>query len=78
MEHKIKDLVLTQSMVIEKPKQTDETLKISGELEPYELAEIDISFEEKIDKLLKLLLESRFIDRPLKKAYIDEELQISG
>ena len=78
MEHKIKDLVLTQSMVVEKPKQLDETFKISGEVEPYELAEMDMSFEEKIDKLLKLLLESKFVERPLKKAYIDEELQISG
>ncbi len=35
-------------------------------------------FAENVSDILKVLAEIRFVDRPMKKAYLEEELQLTG
>ena len=71
MESKIKDIVLNHSKIVDHQQPNAECL---------EMCELSSGkkFEENIDNLLKMLAEVRYVDRPLKKAYIDEELQLTG
>lgn len=46
-------------------------------IEAYEIDDI-VEIEEKADKLLELLTNVKCVERPLKRAYIEEELNLSG
>lgn len=69
IEHRIKAVVLDHS----KPKYC-ETPQLD---KAYDINE-NLTFEEKINKLLKMSMEVKYVERPLKKAYLDEELQLTG
>lgn len=45
-------------------------------IEPYEINDLT-GTEEKADKLLEHLTNVRYVERPLKRAYIEEELTLS-
>lgn len=75
MEVKIKDLVLSQSTVVLNNEQ--ETSEERKKFDIFEMGN-DLSFEDKIKKLLNLLSESRLSERPIKVAFLEEELQLTG
>lgn len=81
MEIKMKDIVQTPQVFVE--KATGNTCqkcnsKLGVDQHFYDLDACSMPLDEKTNKLLRMLLEARLIDRPLKKAYIEEELQMSG
>lgn len=75
MEVKIKDLVLSQSTVVLSNEQ--ETSEERKKFDIFEMGN-DLPFEDKIKKLLNLLSESRLSERPIKVAFLEEELQLTG
>ncbi len=78
MEIKIKDIVqqTPQQVVIEKRA---ENCQCNGsDLQAHDLEARNLPLDQTANKLLKLMAEARVISRPLKKAYLEEELQLSG
>lgn len=75
METKIKDIVLTQSTVLLTSTNETETPKTNTDLLDMD---VNLYYEEKIKKLINLLTEARLSERPIKVAFIEEELQLSG
>ena len=67
MDDKIKEIDQKPSSEILKDQSTD-LFKLSS----------DITLEKKINMLLKMLDQARLEERPLKKAFIEEELQLTG
>lgn len=82
MEIKMKDIVKqSPQMVVEKAAAEvccQCNSKQGVDQDVYDLDACIMPVDEKTNKLLRMLLEARLIDRPLKKAYIEEELQFSG
>lgn len=83
MEIKMKEIVQTQTPQIVVDKATSDTCqhcnsRLGLNQHFYDLNDCSMPVDEKTNKLLRMLLEARLIDRPLKKAYIEEELQLSG
>lgn len=71
METKITEIVLNHS----KNDRQHNALELMSE--SCELRS-DRTFEENVSNLLKMLIEVRYVDRPLKKAYLEEELELTG
>lgn len=90
MEIKIKDLVLTQSTVILSNSGPSHQIENIETEQPVRLlanknTENDLlvlsnslSLEDRITKLLLLLSEAKLSERPIKIAFLEEELQLSG
>lgn len=89
METKIKDLVLTQSTVILTNNNSNNNNINENENASAKLTKSNtdndllvlsnrLNFEERIAKLLLLLSEAKLSERPIKIAFLEEELQLSG
>ncbi len=71
MESKLKEVINDHLKTTEKSQNN---------IVLFETCESDCGkeFEENVSNILRVLSEIRFIDRPMKKAYLDEELKLTG
>lgn len=71
MDEKIKEINIKQSLQVEKNNEDP------SQIDAFKL-DTNVTVEEKVNMLLKMLNQAFLEDRPLKKAYLEEELQLTG